>query len=301
MTKGKGVIRVATIGIDIGNYNLKTSSGFIMPAKYSTKEKILDNGITLEFNGITYYMGEGALETKLSKAEKQNILPLLYTAILESTDKAFVNVVCGLPVNQYKVNKDKLKAMIMQNKIVKVIYKGMPRTFIIENCEVFPEGAGAYYSLDTKHKKCIILDIGGRTTNFVVFENNKLIKADSKAIGMINLYDSIRRYLNSNYTLELNIEDIESVLKDGLEVDGQQADMTFITPFIKDIVEELMNELNLNYPIRTHKTILTGGGSFLLYGVLKKRVESLMRIDNYLFANAQGFRKVGLSLWKDAE
>lgn len=62
-----------------------------------------------------------------------------------------------------------------------------------------------------------------------------------------------------------------------------------------------MNELNLNYPIRTHNSILTGGGSFLLYTVLKKRIENLVRIDNYLFANALGFRKVGLSLWKDED
>ncbi|MDP4174152.1 MAG: ParM/StbA family protein [Bacteroidota bacterium] len=292
---------MATIGIDIGNYNLKTSSGFIMPAKYTTKERLLDSGTALTHNGTTYYMGEGTLETKLNKAEKQNILPLLYTAILESTDRPVVNIVVGLPINQYKSNKDKLKAAILQNKMIKVRYKGIDRTLIIENVEVFPEGAGAYYSLENKNKKCIILDIGGRTTNFAVFENNKLIKADSKALGMINLYDSIRQHLNSNHTLSLNIEDIESILRDGLKVDGQQVDMNFIAPFIKDMVENLMNELNLNYPIRTHTSILTGGGSFLLYGVLKKKIESLVRIDNYLFANAQGFRKVGLSLWKEED
>lgn len=292
---------MATIGIDIGNYNLKTSTGFIMPAKYTTKEKLLDNGISLIHNGINYYMGDGLLETKLNKAEKQNILPLLYTAILESTGHPVVNVVVGLPVNQYKANKEKLKTSIMQNKVIKVRYKGIDRTLIIENIEVFPEGAGAYYSLDNKPKKCIILDIGGRTTNFAVFENNKLVKADSKALGMINLYDSIRQHLNSNHTLNLNIEDIEVILREGFDLDGQQVDMSFIRDFVKDMIDDLMNELNLNYPIRTHKVLLTGGGSFLLYGVLKKRIESLERIDNYLFANAQGFRKVGLSLWKDED
>lgn len=291
---------MAILGIDIGNYNLKTSSGLIIPATYTTKEGLLDNSDPLEVLGATYYIGNGTLETKLNKAEKRNILPLLYYGIIKSTLDPMVSVIVGLPVSQYKANKDKLRETILENKVVKVKYK-VDRTIIIENCEVFPEGAGAYFSLDEKPKNCIVLDIGGRTTNIIHFENGKIKNANSKALGMINIYSDIRDYLNSNYALDLRIEQIETVIKEGLWLDGEKIEMNFIKPIIQDFITELMNELELHYPIRTYEVLLTGGGSFLLYGVLQKRIKRIRRLDNYLLANAVGYRKWGVFKWKEEE
>lgn len=292
---------MAILGIDIGNYNVKTSTGQIFNARYSTKDDLLEKHLGLEINGFNYNIGAGSFETKLNKSEKQNILPLLYTAILRSTNDSLVNIVLGLPIAQYKQNKENFKSTISTRRMVSVKYKGENKSIIIDNIEVFPEGAGAYYSMDYKPDNCIVLDIGGRTTNIINFENKKIVKSDSKALGMINLYADIRDTINSKYSLDLKIEQIENILRNGLWVDGEKIDVTFIKVIIQELLDELMNELNLNYPIRTQEVFLSGGGSFLLYGALQKRMNRVTRLENYLFANAIGFKKVGDSLWKEEE
>jgi plasmid segregation protein ParM len=292
---------VATLGIDIGNYNVKTSSGQIFNARYSTKQNLLETNLGLEIDGMNYDIGSGYFETKLNKAEKQNILPLLYTAILRSTNYSLVNIVLGLPIAQYKQNKDNLKSIITASRMASLRYKGEKKIIIIENIEIFPEGAGAYYSLEDKPNDCIVLDIGGRTTNIINFHNKKIVKSDSKALGMINLYADVRDNINSKYSLDLKIENIENVLRDGLWIDGQKIDMSFLKPIVEDLIDELMNELNLNYPIRIEETLLTGGGAFLLYSALQKRINRITRLENYLFANAIGFKRVGDNLWNEEE
>jgi plasmid segregation protein ParM len=295
---------MATLGIDVGNYNLHVASSngnIVMPAMYTTKENLIDKGESIEINGVTYYLCSGSLEIKLNKVEKKSILPLIYAGIIKSTLDPVVNIIVGLPCSQYKMNKDVMKQNIISNKVINIKYKGVERTIVIENCEVFPEGAGSYYSLEDKPQNCIIVDIGGKTINMVQIEKGKVTNPNTKPLGMINLYSDIRDYLNSKYTLDLKIEQIEDVLKEGLWVEAEKVDMSFIKPIISDFINELMNELELKYPIRTQEVLLTGGGAFLLYGVLQRKITRIRRLENYLTANAEGFRKVGLNLWKEEE
>jgi plasmid segregation protein ParM len=285
------------LGIDLGNYNVKTSTGTMFKAKYTNKENLLESNSYLELDGTKYFIGDGELETKLNKTEKQNILPLLYTAILKSSNDVINSIVLGLPVLQYKQNKEKLKQFIEENNFAAVKFKGTNREILIDKIEVFPEGAGAYQSLDNKPDKTILIDIGGRTTNILLFEENKLIKYNSLSIGMISIYSEISLYLNSLYILDTKLESIESLLKQGLTIDNANVDFSFIKPILTTFIDMLMNELNLNYPIRTHKVLLSGGGSLMLGNALKNRLSGSIIIDNGLFANAYGFRKVGESLW----
>lgn len=292
---------MATLGIDLGNYNVKTSSEVIFSSRVTTKENLLDNSKVLVLNGIKYFVGSGELEINLNKSSKENTLALLYAAILESTKDTVVNIVVGLPISQFKENKDVFKANLIQSKFINLSYCGEPRAVILNNLEVFPEGMGAYLSLKNRPRNCIIVDIGGRTTNIIEIKNNKYFKGVSLVQGMINLYSNIKDQLNSKYTLNLGIEDIETALKEGLYVDGEKVDMSFMKSDIKNMIDALMNELNLNYPIRTTEVLLSGGGAFLLNNILTKKIGRLTLVDDYLFSNAKGFKKVGANLWKEDE
>lgn len=293
-------------GIDLGNYNVKTSERdiitakpVIFKAKYSTKEKIMDNNNCLQLNGKHYYIEDGELETNLNKSKKLNILPLLYTAIIRSTRDIDNNVVLGLPVSQFKANKDSLKKYILDNGSVQCKYNGEQREIRINNVEIFPECAGAYFSIKDKPADCILVDIGGRTTNICLFEDGKLTKKYiSIPAGMINIYDDIAEYLNTKFTLDIKMEQIESILKKGLFVDGMKIDFSFIKPIINEYFDIVINELNLNYPVRTHRIFLSGGGSLIVGGSLKKRLKGAQILENTLLANAIGFKKVGDQLWQ---
>ena len=60
---------------------------------------------------------------------------------------------------------------------------------------------------------------------------------------MIQLYNQIRDYLNSIYTLKLELEDIEIIIKEGLKVDNEEISFAFINNIINSFIIDLMNEL----------------------------------------------------------
>lgn len=285
------------LGVDLGNWNVKTSEEDIFPSRYTVVENILGStGDVLEYKGIKYYMREGKLENNYDKANKEtNEILFLYSLALQK-DTCFKAVV-GLPALAYKTNREIFKNKLLNQKMHDIILNGTYKKIIIEDLIVFPEGAGAYFNLVNRPKNCVIIDIGGGTINIVSFKNGKLDKCTTIGKGMIELYNQIRDYLNATYTLKLELEDIEVIMREGLKVDNEEISFTFIKPIINAFIIDLMNELR-NFPIRTSKVLLSGGGSKLLKAPLSN-IPGLEAIKDYLFANANGFKKVGEAKWKE--
>ncbi|EOR27399.1 StbA family protein [Clostridium sartagoforme AAU1] len=285
------------IGVDLGNWNVKTSEGNIFPSRYTTMESLLEaGGDILEYKSIKYYLKEGRLENDYDKANKStNEILLIYALAIQNTN--YFKAVVGLPALSYKNNRDKFKDTLLKMKIHDVKLNGVNKKIIIDDILVFPEGAGAYFSLNNRPKNAVVIDIGGGTTNIVNFKNGKLESCTTLPKGMIELYNRIRHHINSTYTLKLELEDIEVILREGLTVDGEGIDFNFMKTIVEEFIEELMNELR-NFPIRTSKVLLSGGGVKLLKNSLSNKIKGLEVIDNYLFANANGFKNVGVSKWK---
>ena len=285
------------LGVDLGNWNVKTSEENIISSRYTIVENILGaNGDVLEYEGIKYYMKEGKLENNYDKANKKtNLILFLYSLALQK-DRYF-KVVVGLPALAYKTNREYFKDKLLNQKIHDVVINKEHKKIIIEDLIVFPEGAGAYFSLRNRPKNCVIIDIGGGTINIVNFKNGKLDTCTTIGKGMIQLYNQIRDYLNATYTLKLELEDIEVIMREGLKVDNEEISFTFIKPIINSFIVDLMNELR-NFPIRTSKVLLTGGGSKLLKTPLSV-IPGLEVIEEYMFSNVKGFKRVGESKWKE--
>lgn len=285
------------LGLDLGNWNVKTSEGNIFSSRYTIVENILGSTTdVLEYEGIKYYMKDGKLENNYDKANKETNLILFLYALAIQKDNCF-RVVVGLPALTYKNNKDKFKNKLLENKIHKVKLNGIEKTILIEDLIVFPEAAGSYFSIPQRAKNAVVIDIGGGTTNIVSFKGGKLDRCTTLGQGMIQLYNQFRDYINSTYTLTLSLEDIASAMSEGLMVDGIEIGWDFKENIINSFITELMNELR-NFPIRTSRVYLTGGGSKLLKCKLEK-IPGLIRIEDYLFANAKGFKKVGESKWRE--
>ena len=130
------------LGIDLGNWNIKTSEGDIFPSRYTIVENILGaTGDVFEYEGIKYYMREGKLENNYDKANKEtNLILFLYSLALQK-DRYF-KVVVGLPALAYKTNRESFKDKLLNKKIHDVIINKQPKKIIIEDLVVFPEGAG---------------------------------------------------------------------------------------------------------------------------------------------------------------
>lgn len=296
-----------TIGVDYGNCNLKTSEGIIFPSKVKVSENLFNADCEVIFEGKKYIVGEGEYDTTLDKTEKENFLPVVCAALGLSTRENIIKVVLGLPINQFKSKKEQLLETISNNKVLKFILNGDQREIIIEEATVYPEGIATYYSLgsllrqDLKDKEIIILDIGGRTTDIALLKSGKraISKSTSLNVGMINIYSDLVNEINEKFTLGVTIEDAEGIIKKGLEVDGEKIDTSFMKDIIKNNIDKVFKELNINYPVRTSPILVTGGGGEAFFKSIKKRYPTAILVEDYMFSNAKGLKKVGEKLWED--
>lgn len=286
------------LGVDLGSFSVKTSEKVTFLSKISEIDNFTgDNKII--YNDKILFVGEGEFNTDWDKSKKQNTLPLLFTAIYRSTSDNINNVVIGLPINMYKKNKDDLKQLILNNRYAKV----NDRELVISNIEVAPEGASAYYNLSSEQIKkignnqLIIVNIGGRTTDISVFERNKIVDIQTIPVGMLNAYQNIIDYINTKYTQSFKLEEAQDIIINGLLLDGEQKDITFITPILKNCFNSIYKELQLKFNINKGFILLTGGGSISLQKAFKNRLKNIIISNNCIFDDALGFKKIGESLW----
>lgn len=287
-------------GIDVGNYSLKEFPGTNIKSLVSMEENILGSKLTLEYNNKTYYIGEGSFETELNKSSKNNFLPLLLTGIALNSPKqdVFQQIVCGLPINQYKTNKGLLADMVLSERVRNIKFNGEGRKIIITDFAVYPEALGAYYSLNI-NEDVILVDIGGRTTDIAYIADKKLKESTTIVVGTIGIYKDVADKLNSLYSLDLDIPAAERILNKGyFEIDGLKTDLSFVVEILKRNFAKINDDLIMKFPARTEKIILVGGGYNLFEKAFKKRYVNSYVADNPIFANAIGFKKVGETLWQ---
>jgi len=298
-----------TIGTDFGSCNLKTSTGLIIPSKVKKCTDFFGAEYLVEFEDESYIIGEGEYDTVLDKTKKENFLPMLCLTLGLSTKEHAVRVVAGLPISQYRSEaKKKLEQIIQNNRMLNFKLNGIKRQIIIENYSITAEGIATYYSLpndqrkELKDRDIIILDIGGRTSDIALLKAGKkrtIGESTSLEVGMINIYKDIINEVNSRYTLGLDIEDAEYILKHGLEVDGIKQETEFIKEILLNNIKKVFKELNVSYPVRTSPILVTGGGGEAFFKAICRRYPTSQMVCNHMFSNAIGYKKVGEKLWRD--
>lgn len=282
------------LGIDIGNHATKSSKEFICLSKVSEIGSII-NSKPIKINGKALYFNEGNFDTEYRKINKKYIRELFLYAIANSTNEIVNKVVVGLPISQYKEDRDRLKEILLQSKDNEL--DGIHGRIIIKDVEVYPEGLGAIVGTEFEG---ILIDIGGRTTDVCEVINangaKKFNNAFSILKGTLNLYSDFIKLLNSK-GLDLRLDDAERILRNGLKIDGVAVDISGAMEVFKAYVNELVNSLQLEYSLQTQNIMLVGGGSQLLYKAIKNRIPAAMISSNPVFANAVGFKKVGEAIW----
>lgn len=286
------------IGIDIGNYNVKTSKDVIFKSAISTTEQFNNNSDVLVLNGVTYYVGDGNLEIDFVKFKKDNYIPLLIASICKSmiTMSNDIKLGVGLPLNQFKKHSEELKDMLL-NKEFKGYFNGNKFSIRIISVNVFPEGVAGYianygkFSDIIDNRDVIVVDIGGKTTDIALIQNNKVVQNSTVSYGTIDIYNTIKLELEKKFTdIKVSIDKIEHYIKYGFYYKNKLTDIGFVIKKASNIYLDIYNELKLNYPINTEFIILSGGGSYLLGNIFKSKMS--VEIDNDIFANARGYEKL---------
>lgn len=285
-------------GIDLGNYNIKTSEGLIFKATYSTEinNDPLNTAEYVELNGTKYYISKGGFDTEFNKADKDT-LPLFLYALSKITTEPVVDVVLGLPIDQFRANKERIEKKFKGK--FSFLLNGSPKTIEVKRVKCFPECIGAFYSLDDiEDDDFILVDIGGRTTNIALFVDGEHEKSNSIPNGAFNILTNFKNIMNTSHTLGLSIEDAERhIRKNELIVKGEQVDMSPLDELKEAYISELFRVLKMEYPIDTFKIVFTGGGSSLVYDKIATMPYRTGKTEEYLCANAIGFKRVGELTW----
>ncbi|MSR92751.1 ParM/StbA family protein [Clostridiaceae bacterium WCA-383-APC-5B] len=232
--------------------------------------------------GRVKYLGEGQFDTEIRKAYKESYLYLLKTAVQKSTLDKNTNAVVGLPLMQYKEDKQYLINRILQSGI-------------LQDVDVLPEGI---MTVDADYEG-IVIDIGGGTTDICLlqFEGNrrKTLMPYSIPNGILSLESDFVNYINSKFGLDLLPADADRILRSGLYINGEQ--QYFNLDVYREFIENLISRIRIEYSLKTNKVILVGGGASRLYNSFKKRVPQAEIINNSFFANAVAFEDYGRSIW----
>lgn len=284
------------LGIDIGSYGTKTSAQVVFESKVAKSSILTTNPICSLENEI-YILGEGTFDTEYRKVKKENYFKLLFGAIILSSQDRFNKVVLGLPISQYKADKQELISLILTKSLEGSI-NSVERSVVIEDVEVYPEGVCTVE--DTFEG--LLIDIGGRTTDCCLITRNldkrKIENPFSLPIGTLNLYSDFIKSINNSLGLDLSINDAIRLLKNGLSINGIVIDIRNYMTVFKEFVENLINSLKVEYPLSTLDIRLVGGGSIVLAKPLLKRLPQAQIINNSIFANALAFAEVGEKLWQ---
>lgn len=283
------------LGIDIGNYNVKTSEGIIFKSAISENIEFGNKFDKIEIENKLYYIGTGKLEVDYRKFDKDNFIPLLLAAICKSSNSVENKIGLGLPIKQYYTFKDDLINKLI-NKSYDVTFNNIRRRVKIVDVQVFPEsvaGIITHYNdtlFNVKHKDIVSVDIGGKTTDIALIKNKKVIQSSQVNTGTIDIYNSIKKSLEAKYfDIKINLDNIKDFLENGFYYKGERQNLSFAIKGCNDLFKDIYTELNLNYPINTSAVVFQGGGSELLYSVLNKKICNIIQLDD-LFSNAKGYK-----------
>ncbi|AWH79502.1 ParM/StbA family protein [Clostridioides difficile] len=299
---------MSKLGIDIGNYAVKTSTDDIFESKVTEVKNFGSDSDSIKIGNKTYYLGEGDEEINIVKYEKENFLPLLLGAICRNTDDEVIDLALGLPVKQFGgLRKDLIEKL--QGKEYHVEFaKGnetTKRDIVIRSVQVFPEGVTGYlyYAKDivdqVAGRDVVLVDIGGKTTDIALVQGNKATNPYSINVGTINIYDAIKKSLEMDERflgkVEIKREKIQDYINKGFYLNGEKQDIKKNIDASISLFKEIYNELKLNYPVSTAAVVVMGGGAKLLGEAFKKNIPGIIvmsDVDKHVFANAKGYKKM---------
>ena len=294
------------LGIDVGNFQVKTSEGVIFGSKVTTEKAFNSNAKSITYNDITYYLAEGEFEIEARKFDKENFIPLLLGAIAQSTEDEIIDLAIGLPIIQFK-NKNNVNELIdlLKNKefLFRFNKEKRDRLLYISSVQVFPEGiSGFLYMLSRDHelrdavgrRDAVIVDVGGKTIDIALIKDKRATNPTSINIGTIDIYDCIMKALQEKYyDAKIEKEKIQHYLDHGFYYKGEKQDISFAIDKTKELFKKVYAELKLNYPISTEAVVVIGGGAALLGAAFKRNIPGIIvreNIDEDIFCNAKGYK-----------
>jgi len=228
-----------------------------------------------------YFVGQLALDESIapiemniaSKIHNQTKVLFLTGVALSVVEEDSDLVICtGVPVDQFNsTTKTAFENLLYGEYDIRVNDIHIKK-LRINNLTIIPEGVAAFQHALSRDEtlsigKKRILDIGSLTVNFSSINGTKFVTRDSGTIPF--------------GTIKLK----------GNQIDNEM--------YVSKIIAELSQRFNDYDP--SDKVLLTGGGAIQFGDLFKKYYPNLSIIDNPVFANVEGYHKMGAKKWAKAQ
>lgn len=294
------------ISVDHGNKQMKTKNHIFTSGLYESDTVPSFGQDILKYNGKYYSIIQKRIPYMKDKTADERFFILTLFAIAyelqhlpEKKEIYDIQLAAGLPPKHFSGLSERFadyfKKRRNETEIISFEFNQKPISIHINDVLLVPQCYGAAvtrYEKIKNYSRVYMIDIGGFTLDYLLFENGKidLSVCDSLENGVILMYNNIISGVSSTYDKLLSERDIDDILlgKDELFDDGvrnyvmQQAEN-----FVVDIVNSL-RERGLD--LTSAKVVFTGGGSILLEKFFMKtgRIKDHLLIDD-IAANVKGF------------
>jgi plasmid segregation protein ParM len=233
-----------------------------------------------------------------------------------------VHVVSGLPVSAFYFSDGQQRsgAIAQKRDTLKISVEPMSSGGMFDQRrpparvafhEVIPEALAAWYDqvIDVKAGEAAlntqrvetpvaVVDIGGRTTDYVVVENQGILHRSSGSLnkGLLDVHSQVSQAIQKQFNLETVSEQrvAEAVKRGTVRLHGHEHD---VSELVKDARLELVTQLHaetrrqLGLGAELDTIVFVGGGSAALAGDIADWFPNQQIAEQPAFANARGMLK----------
>ena len=291
-------------GLDTGYLYTKDNEKRIFRSCYGKSAISMGSTSLISIDNEDFSVGAGDRTVDVDKTDSK-LTEVCVLTNLAMTGSDEYNLVVGLPISQFKSQKEKFKKMILGYNSRYVVYRGEEMKIKINDVLVFPQCIGALMSLNDFRTDAIIFDFGGLTIDLAYVEMMcgvpTLIKYDTWTEGIQKIYSKVIDQVNYKFNLSLSLDYAEKILTNDLIINGVAQSKDFLLPTLNHYLEPILTEFQLNYPSKTTRIYLCGGSAVLFRDIFMKRFPNTVLVENSQFANAIGYYKVGIQKFGNPE
>lgn len=291
------------ISIDHGNKQIKTVHKVFVSGLVESDVRPAVGENYILYNSRYYSLTEHRLAYRRDKSKDESFFlltlfgvayELLATDVYDPGQTASVDLLIGLPPAHYGAQYHDFEAYFNRG-VVKFTLGSRPFSVYFNSVTAYPQAYAAAMTVFSQLRplsKCVVLDIGGFTADYMLLKNGlpDLSDCSSLEYGVILLYNRVINAVNSAYDLLLEEYDVDSVLA-GRNTTLPDRVQKLVREQAQIFVEELFGQLRERMiDLRVTTPVFVGGGAILLRPYLEQagRWPSCLFVED-IHANAKGY------------